>query len=58
MAELQKIHPVSWIKTAVHEFESFPQGAQTICFAALTIAGEGGKADTVKPLRGVGSGVF
>lgn len=32
--------------------------AQAICLTALTIAAEGGKADVVKPLQGLGSGVF
>jgi phage-related protein len=58
MAEPRKTRPVSWIKAALHEFESFPEGAQSICLAALTIAAEGGKADIAKPLHGVGSGVF
>ena len=40
------------------DFEAFPDGARSICLAALTIAAEGGKADIVKPLRGLGSGVF
>jgi phage-related protein len=35
-----------------------PQGARTICLAALTIAAEGAKADIAKPMRGLGSGVF
>lgn len=50
--------PVSWIRAALKEFEVFPQGAKTICLAALTIAAEGGKPDIAKPLRGMGSGVF
>src|SRR5438105_14094680 len=50
--------PVSWIKAARKEFEAFPEGAQSICLNALTIAAEGGKADTAKPMRGMGSGVF
>jgi phage-related protein len=54
----RKTRPVSWIKAALKEFETFPQGAKTICLAALTIAAEGGKADIVKPLHGLGSGVF
>ena len=40
------------------DFEAFPDGARSICLAALTIAAEGGKADIVKPMRGMGSGVF
>ena len=50
--------PVSWISKALKEFEKFPEGAKTICLAALTIAAEGGKADIAKPMRGMGSGVF
>src|SRR5437879_5047142 len=50
--------PVSWIRAALKEFESFPEGARTICLTALTIAAEGGKADMAKPMHGMGSGVF
>jgi len=50
--------PISWIKAALKEFEKFPEGARSICLAALTIAAEGGKADIAKPLIGLGSGVF
>jgi phage-related protein len=35
-----------------------PEGAKSICLAALTIAAEGGKADVAKPMHGLGSGVF
>lgn len=40
------------------EFERFPEGARSICLTALTIAAEGAKADTAKPMHGMGSGVF
>jgi phage-related protein len=50
--------PISWIKAALKEFEMFPEGARSICLAALTIAAEGGKADIAKPMHGQGSGVF
>src|SRR5690348_5677822 len=53
----RKTRPVSWIKSALREFEAFPEGARSICLAALTIAAEGGKADVAKPMRGLGSGV-
>jgi len=46
------------VSAARKEFESFPEGAQSICLAALTIAAEGGKADIAKPLKGLGSGVM
>src|SRR5260370_17689427 len=58
MAEARKTRPVSWLKAALKEFETFPEGAKTICLAALTIAAEGGKADIAKPMHGMGSGVF
>src|ERR1700693_5111820 len=53
----RKTRPISWIKMALKEFEAFPEGAKSICLAALTIAAEGGKADVAKPVHGVGSGV-
>ncbi|MGA3190355.1 MAG: type II toxin-antitoxin system RelE/ParE family toxin [Bryobacteraceae bacterium] len=54
----RKTRPVSWIRPARREFETFPDGAKSICLAALTIAAEGGKADIAKPMHGLGSGVF
>lgn len=54
----RKTRPISWIKAARKEFERFPTGVQSICLAALTIAAEGGKADIVKPFRGLGSGIL
>ena len=50
--------PVSWIKAALKEFETFPEEARSICLAALTIAAEGGKSDIAKLMLGLGSGVF
>jgi phage-related protein len=58
MAETRKTRPVSWLKAALNDFGKFPEGAQTICLTALTIAAEGGKADITKPMHGMGSGVF
>ena len=55
---MRKTGPVSWIKAALKEFEAFPEGARTICLAALTIAAEGGKADIAKPMNGMGPGVL
>jgi phage-related protein len=54
----RKTRPISWIKAALKEFETFPEGARSMCLAALTIAAEGGKADVAKPVHGFGSGVF
>ena len=54
----RETRPISWINAALKEFRTFPEGAQTICLAALTIAAEGGKSDIAKPMRGLGAGVF
>ena len=54
----RRTRPVSWIRAALKEFESFPEGVRPICLAALTIAAEGGKADIAKPMKAMGSGVF
>src|SRR5438034_1031843 len=54
----RKTWPVSLIRAALNEFETFPEGARSICLAALTISAEGGKADIAKPMHGMGSGVF
>jgi phage-related protein len=54
----QKTRPISWIKSAQREFLNFPQGAQSICLAALTIAAEGGKTEIAKSMHGMGPGVF
>jgi len=54
----RRTRPVSWIRAALKAFETFPNDAQSICLAALTIAAEGGKADIATPMRGMGSGVY
>ena len=54
----RETRPISWIRAALKEFETFPERAMSICLAALTIAAEGGKADIAKPMHGLGSGVF
>jgi hypothetical protein len=45
MADLRQTRPVSWIKAALRDFETFPPSAQAIFLGALTIAADGGKAD-------------
>src|SRR5215216_7242612 len=50
--------PISWIKAALKEFETFPDSVRSTCLAALTIAAEVAKADIAKPMRGLGSSVF
>jgi phage-related protein len=55
---IPRTRPVSWLKAALKDFETFPEGARSVCLTALTIAAEGGKADLAKPMRGMGPGVF
>ena len=55
---IPKTRPISWISPALKEFQTFPEGAKSICLTALTIAAEGGKAEIAKPMHGMGSGVF
>jgi phage-related protein len=50
--------PISWLKSARREFDTFPAEAQLTMLRALTIAAEGGKADIAKPFKGVIGGVF
>jgi len=50
--------PISWLKTALRDFQDFPEGARTEILRALVVAAEGGKADIAKPMKGFGSGVF
>ncbi len=54
----QKTRPISWMNAALKDFKAFPEEAQSISLAALTIAAQGGKADIAKPMHGLGSGVF
>ncbi len=54
----RETRPISWVRAALKEFETFPDGARSICMTALTIAAEGGKSDIAKPMHGLGSGVF
>lgn len=50
--------PISWVNSAKRDFEKFPQGVKQEVFEALTIAAEGRKGDSAKPMKGLGSGVF
>ena len=54
----RKTRPISWIKAALKEFETFTHGARSICLAALTLAAEGGTSDIAKPMQGMGAGTF
>jgi phage-related protein len=55
---MRDTRPVSWIKAALKDFEAVPETVQEAALSALTVAAEGQKADTAKPLKGFGSGVF
>ena len=52
------LRPISWLKGASRDFEAFPREVQTEIARALSIAAKGGKADSAKPFKGSGSGVF
>lgn len=52
------IRQISWLKGALRDFEAFPIEVQRNAAQALSIAARGGKADTAKPFKGVGGGVF
>jgi phage-related protein len=49
---------ISWIKAARRDFEDFPDAVRSDMLDALTIAADGGKADSAKSFKGVGGGVF
>lgn len=49
---------ISWIKAAFKEFSTFPQAVQEQIKFALQIAARGETADSAKPMKGLGSGVF
>ncbi len=54
----RRTRPISWIKAARKAFELFPLDAQHQCLQALTIAAEGEQSDIVKPMQGLGSGIW
>lgn len=49
---------VSWIKAADKDFRKFPEPVQIEALRVLTMAAEGVMPDSVKPLKGLGSGVM
>lgn len=55
---IRNTRSISWIEAALKEFEKFPESARREILRALTIAAEGRKADTAKPMKGLGSGVY
>jgi phage-related protein len=49
---------ISWIKAAFKEFNTFPQAVQEQIKFALQIAAKGETADSAKPMKGLGGGVY
>ena len=49
---------IAWIKAARKDFEKFPHGAQLDVRRQLTAVSEGKMPGDVKPMKGLGSGVF
>jgi phage-related protein len=52
------IRQISWLRPALKDFNAFPDEVRQDAAVALSIAARGGKADTAKPFKGVGSVVF
>ena len=49
---------ISWVKAAQKDFLTFPVAVRESMETALTIAAEGTKSDSAKPMTGLGAGVF
>ncbi|PZR82028.1 MAG: hypothetical protein DLM68_16610 [Hyphomicrobiales bacterium] len=54
----QNTRPINWIKAARKDFEDFPPGARDAVLDILTAAADGGFPAHVKPMKGIGSGVY
>lgn len=55
---MQLMRRISWITAAFKEFNTFPQAVQEQIKFALQIAAKGAMPDSVKPMKGLGSGVY
>jgi len=55
---MQVTRPISWLKGARKEFETFPDTVQQRMRRALTVAAGGAKDDLAKPFKGVEGGVL
>ena len=55
---VKDVREIAWIKGALKDFKKFPIKVRARMMDALTFAADGGKADTAKPLKGIGSGAF
>ncbi len=49
---------ISWVKAALKDFGEFPEPVQRKIVAALRFAAKGEKAETAKPMKGLGSGIY
>jgi phage-related protein len=49
---------VTWVKAALKDFGAFPAPVQRQMIAALRMATGGEKAETAKPMKRLGSGIF
>jgi len=49
---------ISWIRAALKDFGKFPESVQNQMLFALRLAARGEKAETAKPFKGLGSGIF
>jgi phage-related protein len=54
----QRTRPISWIKAAQKDFETFPDPVKIDALRALSIAADGRKAEDVKPLKGIEGGIM
>jgi phage-related protein len=52
------VRRVSWIKAALRDFQDFPEAVQAQMVTALRLAAHGEKADTAKPMKGLGPGMY
>ena len=52
------IRTISWLKGALRDFGAFPEEVKYDAAQALSMAARGEKADSAKPMKGLGSGVF
>ncbi|MCI0468123.1 MAG: type II toxin-antitoxin system RelE/ParE family toxin [Beijerinckiaceae bacterium] len=55
---LRDTRPVDWIKAARKAFEYFPSGARGATLGIHTAAADGGFPDYLKPMKGMGPGVY
>lgn len=52
------LRPLEWVGSARKDLQRFPKGVREEIGYALYVAQLGGKADSAKPMKGLGSGVL